>query len=59
MAKDQKDISGRPKLTEEQRLTRICSILSIGIMRRIHAEKTTGPAIEIDGGVNVTRQEFS
>lgn len=44
MAKDQK-VTCRPKLTDEQRLNRICSILSIGVMRRIQAEKATGQLV--------------
>lgn len=43
MAKDQ-NIICTPKMTEEQRLNRICSILSIGIMRHIKTEKATGLA---------------
>lgn len=39
MAKDQTVTNCRPNLTEKQRLNQICSILSIGVIRRIQAEK--------------------
>jgi hypothetical protein len=44
MEKNQKATSCRPHLTGEQRLNRICSILSNGVMRRILAEKAAGQA---------------
>ena len=49
MAKNQTVTSNRPKFTEEQRMNRICSILSIGVMRRIQTEKAK--AILIQNGI--------
>lgn len=50
MVKEQKCAEPDYKLTDEQRLSRICSILSIGIMRRIQAEKSAGTTIYTQAG---------
>jgi len=41
MAKKQIATDCYPKITDVQRLNRICSILSFGVMRRIQAQKIT------------------
>ena len=50
MDKDQKCAATNYKLTDEQRLNRICSILSIGVMRRIQAERPAGITIQSQAG---------
>lgn len=50
MAKEQKCSATNFKLTDEQRFNRICSILSIGVMRHIQAEKASGTTIHSQAG---------